>query len=267
MIGCFARVCIGQNPDRQNEYRMTVIKGIITGQPYLVDASPTVPKLYTDQYVLLAHGKAQKQWPFNNCSDSKFTEREFNRWKAACATDAIPYPSRAESHKLCDNINLMINHHLTSQEINEKVAKRDKYSHMFAESATAPKRTNADEAAEKIRMRNEKIRKQDAEDRRKEFSAKIRAKNALMKKAQIAAKAAKENGGEGTSLKVPKNEIDALFSEGSDVSRAASPAPSASGTRTPQQGGGSKHRTGRFTKMTMDDDVIGDMGLTIDVEI
>ena len=263
MIGCFARVCIGQNQDRQNEYRMTVIKDIVTGPPYLVDASPVVPKFYTDQYVMVAHGKAQKQWPFNNCSDSKFTERELNRWKQQMATDTVRMITRGDAEKTCTGIHELLNHHLNSQEINEKVAKREKYRHLFAEVAAPVKKTNTDDAAERLRKRNEAIRKADAEERRKTFAQQVRKKNQAMRQIAAAKAAAKTNGSSGESLAVPKNEIDALFSEGSDVSRPASPAPAVgSGTATPQ-----KHKSGRFTKMTMDDDVIGSMDLAIDIDI
>ena len=259
MIGCFARVCIGQNSQRENEYRMTTIKAIVTGPPYLVDASPAVPKFYTDQYVMLAHGKAQKQWPFNNCSDSQFSERELNRWKQQMVTDTVPMVTRGEAENTLTGIHNLLNHHLSSAEINEKVAKREKYRHLFAEAAPAVKRsTQTEDAAERLRQRNEKIRKQDAEERRKTFAQQIKKKNALMKQAAAARASASQD-----TLAVPKSDIDALFSEGSDVSRPASPAPAVgSGTSTPQ-----KHKSGRFTKMTMDDDVIGSMDLAIDIEI
>jgi RNA polymerase-associated protein RTF1 len=272
MIGCFARVCIGLNADRQNEYRMAVIKGIVTGQPYLVDASPAVPVFYTDQYVLCAHGKSQKQWAFNNCSDSKFTEREFNRWKQQLTvTDNIPLTTRAEANKACDKINALLNHRLTNEEVNEKVAKRDKFRHLFQSSTSSPKPTKSDDMAEKLMRRNEKARKETSDQIRRVQAAKeLKRRRAMeIKKAEHSATTA-SNGGAADSLAVPKNDIDALFSEGSDISRAASPALSAlkapamqrSGTSTPQ-----KHKPGRFAKMTMDDDIISSMELAIDIEI
>jgi RNA polymerase-associated protein RTF1 len=278
MIGCFARVCIGQGSDRQNEYRMTTIKGIVTGQPYLVDASPAVPPFYTDQYVLLAHGKAQKQWPFNNCSDSKFTEREFNRWKSAIAADNLPLTTRSEANKTCDKIHALLNHRLTNEEVNEKVAKRDKYRHLFASSpANAPKATRSDDLAEKLMRRNEKARKETSSQIRSALAAKELKRRRLMEAKKLEHDAAKKAGvtsNGSDSLTVPKSDIDALFSEGSDVSRAASPALSElksgapavqrSGTSTPTP---NKHKAGRFAKMTMDDDVIGSMDLAIDIEI
>ena len=35
---------------------------------------PNGQSFVTDQYVVAAHGKAQKEWPFIACSDSPFTE-------------------------------------------------------------------------------------------------------------------------------------------------------------------------------------------------
>ncbi|KIW07457.1 hypothetical protein, variant [Verruconis gallopava] len=285
MIGCFVRVCIGQDANRQPEYRMTVIKSIVTGTPYLVDASPAVQPFYTDQYVLLAHGKAQKQWSFMHCSDSKFTEKEFNRWKQQLTvTDGLPLTMKSETDKICAKINALLDHHLTSEEINEKIAKREKYKHLFATSAaSAPvKRTQSDDAAEKLRLRNEKIRKQNTADVRKALVAEQAKRRARMKAQMAQSRPAASNtatppaADTSNSLAVPSNDFDDLFSGGSDVSRAASPAVgspapavqnsttsvSQSGTNTPH-----KHKPGRFTKMTMDDDIISSMDLAIDIEI
>jgi RNA polymerase-associated protein RTF1 len=287
MIGCFVRVCIGQDTQsRQNEYRLAVVKGIVTGSPYLVDATPVVQPFYTDQYVLLAHGQSQKQWTFMHCSDSKVTEKEFNRWKNQVEIDKMSVTTKAEGEKICSKIHTLLDHHLTSEEINLKIAKRDKYKHMFSASTTAaPKRTQSDDIAEKLRLRNEKTRKQNSEDVRKALMAEKAKKQAFMKTqraraaAQAVATAAAANVnaiGTSASLAVPRSDLDALFSEGSDMSRAASPAVGSSapavqnadastaqtGTNTPKKKG-----LPTFTKMAMDDDIISGMDLAIDIDI
>ena len=35
---------------------------------------PNGKTFHTNQYAIVAHGKAEKEWPFLTCSDSKFTE-------------------------------------------------------------------------------------------------------------------------------------------------------------------------------------------------
>jgi RNA polymerase-associated protein RTF1 len=280
MIGCFVRVCIGQDAQtRQNEYRMAVIKAIVTGSPYLVDAAPVVQPFYTDQYVMLAHGQSQKQWSFMHCSDSKFTEREFNRWKNQVALDKVPVTAKTEAEKICSKIHALLDHHLTSEEINEKIAKRDKYKHLFAAStASTPKRTQSNDVAEKLRLRNEKTRRQNAEDVRKALIAEKAKRQAFMKAQheRAAAQAVANNDAAATSasLAVPKSDIDTLFSEGSDISRAASPAvgsaaPAVQNANTSTPGTNTPKKKGlpAFTKMTMDDDIISGMDLAIDIEI
>jgi len=37
--------------------------------------------IVTDQYVVLAHGKAEKEWPFMACSDSKISEVSFQSFR------------------------------------------------------------------------------------------------------------------------------------------------------------------------------------------
>lgn len=90
--GCYARVCIGpskENP-RENEYRICQIKsklllyiilililtlssGIVDGKPYAIEAQ-NGRSYVTTQYGLMAHGKAEKEFPFIQVSNTKFTE-------------------------------------------------------------------------------------------------------------------------------------------------------------------------------------------------
>ena len=88
---CFVRICIG--PDRatgENVYRMASIKStrassplgikhkahtllaFTEGKPYAIEG-PNGKLFTTSQYVLVAVGKAEKEWPFIACSNSKFT--------------------------------------------------------------------------------------------------------------------------------------------------------------------------------------------------
>ena len=107
ITGCFVRVNIGPDPDNpgQDVYRMAVIKGELSPSPgfrllsaadylppfLLFDSNISSPlgfnagrpyampdqrghQMVVDTYVKVAHGKAQREWPFISCSDRGFTE-------------------------------------------------------------------------------------------------------------------------------------------------------------------------------------------------
>lgn len=273
MIGCFARVCVGQDQPGHNVYRLCQIKRITTGKPYLLDATPAVPKFYTDQYVVLAHGKLEKEWPFSFCSDSPFSESEFARWLAQLKADKLTITHKSYTARVIENINKLIDYHPTSEDINVKLEKKNKYAHLlYANGTGAPPPIKKDDMAEKIRLRNERTRKQNAEDVRKALIAeKSKARQAMMRAQKE--KAAREAVAKETSnsLSVPKPDMDDLFSGGSDVSHHPSPAlgPTAPAVQSASHKDSPQKRKGlpRFSKMELDDDVIGSMDLGIDIEI
>lgn len=214
-----------------------------------------------------------KEWPYTHCSDSKFNESEFERWKKQIEIDGVRRITRTEANKICTGIHGILDHHLTSQEITDKINKQNKFKHMFAiaSSSTPKKSTLGDDAAEKMRIRNEKIRKQNADEVRKALVAeKSKARQGLFRaqREHAARKAAAENG----TLVVPKSDFDGLFSEGSDISRTASPAVGMSATPAPPPPAKAaeppkKRGIPTFAKMAMDDDIIGSMDLAIDIDI
>lgn len=91
LTNCFTRVSIGPNRDTGlNEYRVCIIKStcrsysfimVFTnafidfnkGRPYAIEGA-NGRTYVTDQYAVLAHGKAEREFPFIQCSDSPFTE-------------------------------------------------------------------------------------------------------------------------------------------------------------------------------------------------
>ncbi|MCJ1282708.1 hypothetical protein MMC26_002033 [Xylographa opegraphella] len=120
---CFVRVCIG--PDKatgENVYRMASIKKFTEGRPYAIEG-PNGKLFTTSQYVLVAVGKAEKEWPFIACSNSKFTVREYERWKKTMAADGLTVPTKASLIQKVDAINKLINHRFTDAEIQEKLVR------------------------------------------------------------------------------------------------------------------------------------------------
>jgi RNA polymerase-associated protein RTF1 len=140
--GCFARVSIG--PDRatgQNVYRMAQIKGMwrairqsvyastntrtgfTEGKPYKLTTS-NGRQFTTDQYALVAHGTAERPWPFLACSDGKFTDAEFDRYLSALDKDNLRAPSRKFINGKLDDIHALLNHNWTDDDIQSKISKQ-----------------------------------------------------------------------------------------------------------------------------------------------
>ncbi|KAK2615641.1 hypothetical protein N8I77_002383 [Diaporthe amygdali] len=130
--GCYIRIHIGPDPNtRQPVYRMAVIKGVTTGRPYAVE-NEQHKTIVTDQYVIGAHGKAEKEWPYIACSESPFTEAEWNRYQIVCGKDSITIPKKPELAQKVDDINRLLNRSWTDEELSEKLKRqtllRDKFS-------------------------------------------------------------------------------------------------------------------------------------------
>ncbi|CAG7962068.1 unnamed protein product [Penicillium olsonii] len=124
MINCYARVNVGPHHETgQLEYRMCLITGITTGKPYAMDAANGRP-FVTDQYAKLAHGKAIKEFPFIACSDSPFTEGEYNRYRKTLAVEDLKMATQGKLATKVVDINNLINHEFTRDELNEKLRRQ-----------------------------------------------------------------------------------------------------------------------------------------------
>ncbi|KAK3906746.1 hypothetical protein C8A05DRAFT_29400 [Staphylotrichum tortipilum] len=140
ITGCYVRINIGPDPStRQEVYRMAVIKGFTAGRPYAVTDSHG-HQMVVDQYIKAAHGKAQREWPFITCSDRGFTEAEWNRYKQVCLSEGVVVPTRPELVSKIDDINALLSHTWTDQELSEKLKRQNalhvKYSGVEQEQLT-----------------------------------------------------------------------------------------------------------------------------------
>ncbi|KAI1136202.1 plus-3-domain-containing protein [Hypoxylon sp. FL0543] len=131
ITGCYVRVALGPGSDGVNVYRMAVIKGFTQGKPYAME-KPNGQNFVTDQYVKAAHGKAEREWPFISCSDSPFTEAEFNRYKKVCQEDGIIFPKKPTLDAKIDDINGLVNRSWTDAEVNEKIERERSLRSKFA---------------------------------------------------------------------------------------------------------------------------------------
>ncbi|TWU72211.1 hypothetical protein ED733_002879 [Metarhizium rileyi] len=130
ITGCYIRIALGPHPDTGVEqYRMAVIKGFTTSRPYAL-TGPQGP-FVTDQYVKAAHGKAVKEFPFIAASSGKFTDHELNRYQVTCTNENIKLPTKAYLTGKIDEINNLINHKWTSEEIKARLAKRNELKRRF----------------------------------------------------------------------------------------------------------------------------------------
>ncbi|GAB1215103.1 hypothetical protein ATERTT37_004286 [Aspergillus terreus] len=125
--GCYARVNIGPNRDTgQNEYRLCLIKKFTEGRPYSMEG-PNGRSFVTNQYAVLAHGKAEREFPFIACSDSPFTEAEFNRYRQTMAVEDCKIATKSVLAEKVADINRLLNHKFTKEELNEKLRKQGSF--------------------------------------------------------------------------------------------------------------------------------------------
>ncbi|KAI1099187.1 plus-3-domain-containing protein [Jackrogersella minutella] len=120
ITGCYVRISLGPGPDGVPVYRMAVIKGFTQGKPYAM-SKPNGQTFVTDQYLRAAHGKSEREWPFIICSDSSFTDAEFNRYKKVCQDEGVVFPKRPTLDAKIDDINALMNHTWTNTEVNAKI--------------------------------------------------------------------------------------------------------------------------------------------------
>ncbi|PWY80156.1 RNA polymerase II transcription elongation factor Rtf1 [Aspergillus eucalypticola CBS 122712] len=122
--GCYARVNIGPNRETgQNEYRLCLIKRFSEGKPYAMEGQ-NGRSFVTNQYAVLAHGKAEREFPFVACSDSPFTEAEFNRYRQTMAVEDCKMATKSMVANKVTDINRLLNHKFTNEELNEKLRKQ-----------------------------------------------------------------------------------------------------------------------------------------------
>lgn len=123
ITGCFVRISIGQDKETgANIYRMALIKGFAEDRPYAMETA-NGKHFKTTQYVRAAHGSSVRNWPFITCSDSPFTEAEWNRYKQTCLVEGVPLPTKSKLSGKISDINDLVNRSWTEAELQEKLKK------------------------------------------------------------------------------------------------------------------------------------------------
>ncbi|CAH0014332.1 unnamed protein product [Clonostachys rhizophaga] len=130
IIGCYIRIALGPHPETGiDQYRMALIKGFTTSRPYAL--SGPNGSFVTDQYVKAAHGKSSKEFPFIAASSGKFTEAEVSRYQVTCHNDGVTLPTKAFLSDKVDDINNLINHKWTNEEIKARLARKNELMKRF----------------------------------------------------------------------------------------------------------------------------------------
>lgn len=78
----------------------------------------------TDQYALVAQGRAEKPWPFHACSNAKITEDEFRRFVETLSKENVRISSREELTRKVKDIHDLLNQHFTEETLQLKFAKQ-----------------------------------------------------------------------------------------------------------------------------------------------
>ncbi|KAL5086126.1 hypothetical protein Trisim1_009615 [Trichoderma cf. simile WF8] len=148
ITGCYIRIALGAHPETGIEqYRMALIKGFTTGRPYALNGPQG--SFVTDQYVKATHGKAVKEFPFIAASGGSFTEGELNRYKVTCHNDGVTLPTKDFLVDKIDDINALINHKWTNEEIKARLAKRNELRKRFDPQERQRLANLAEEAAQR----------------------------------------------------------------------------------------------------------------------
>ncbi|KAL8649069.1 MAG: hypothetical protein Q9226_005731 [Calogaya cf. arnoldii] len=118
---CYARVNIGPNHATGDSiYRMAKISDFAEGRPYAMEGI-NHKNFVTTQYAKVTIGKSERTVPFIACSTAKFTEVEFNDYKNRMLADDLTLPTKPFLIGKIGDINRLINHQFTPEEIQQKL--------------------------------------------------------------------------------------------------------------------------------------------------
>lgn len=98
--------------------------GFKQGRPYTLEIPTTGKTFTTDQYAVVAHGSAEKPWPFSACSDSRFTQAEFDKYLDTLSKEHIRQPMRLWLNQKLDDIHKFLNVEWTDVVLTGKFARQ-----------------------------------------------------------------------------------------------------------------------------------------------
>ncbi|KAI4121508.1 MAG: hypothetical protein LQ338_006328 [Usnochroma carphineum] len=150
---CYVRVNIGVNQATgESIYRMAKIISFEEGRPYAMEG-PNHKNFVTTQYAKLAIGKSTRVMPFITCSNAKLTELEFNDYKNTMMEADVALPTKPFLVNKIDDINRLLNHNFTSEEIQQKLERSGVLQQRFANierNAVLDKRRKAEARGDEV---------------------------------------------------------------------------------------------------------------------
>lgn len=119
ITGCFARLGIGFDSNKNYVYRITQILDV-TDYHKTYKINKTIIK----KALILGHGKAKKRFGMDIISNGPFTEQEYNRYMAVMRNEQQPLPTSDFIKERVKKIQEARDHKFTSQEISEMVKEK-----------------------------------------------------------------------------------------------------------------------------------------------
>ncbi|KTW25871.1 hypothetical protein T552_03145 [Pneumocystis carinii B80] len=119
IVGCFARVKIGENSQGKSVYRVCQVKGL---QPSTKIYS--FEGILSNQKLECIHGASVKTFEITFVSNSAITQNEFDKWTQQLKEDKIATPKKSLIEKKITELSLMTQHKLTDLEISDMIARR-----------------------------------------------------------------------------------------------------------------------------------------------
>jgi RNA polymerase-associated protein RTF1 len=225
-------------------------------------------KVATDQYVICQHGSVKKDYQFQYLSNQRFSDYDLDVYRQSLAEANAKPPTQSALRKKYDDLKGLENRFWTEEDINARIAKSNKFSHLLYKSVSnnpAPKIPTKTEAhAVRIAELNRQNKRADmdrlvkAQQEEKKQKARARRQAEIdARKAKAAEEAAKKAREEAVSTK-GHLEVDALFD--GDSSRATTPKPMEK-KKVERKG------LPTFRKPKMEDDIIASMDIGLDIEI
>jgi RNA polymerase-associated protein RTF1 len=218
--------------------------------------------LMTDQYLVTGYGKIEKEYPLIACSDSKFTDVEFDRWKLQITEAHLRQLTHSKIKVKIDDINFLLKHDWTANEIQQKLDKQNRLSHMIRHTRTSAVGPETLRREEQLHHRNMENRRQNAKDVHEALLRERRERKARNDKIR------KEMDDEQRRRQDP--EAEAKYLEEEEKKRKEKEALQKSLQKRYVKDAESYRKGGaltEFARMRTDDEVIGSLDLDIDIDI
>jgi RNA polymerase-associated protein RTF1 len=213
----------------------------------------------TDQYVVASYGTLNKEYPFNACSDTKFSEDEFHRRVQNLDSASMKLTTSSFLTNKCKDINQFLQAPRTSAEISQKLANQSRLAHLNTSSIAPAVGQNTLQRDLALHKRNLDNRKLNEEQVRKALIADRRRR---IQFAETNARKAKEE--EERKKKAEEAELWGGDDDADDTTPAADAKAKPVSKYVHRD---YKNGLNDFTRVKTDDEIIASMDLGIDIDI